>query len=433
MNTSATNAASVTLASRPGSRRAAGRRLLSINNYFYRRGGAEIIFLEQNRLFDEIGWEVIPFCMHHRENLPTPWDRFFAEEIEFGRTYNPLEKIVRAAKVTYSLEARRKLRKLVLEARPQLAHAHNVYHHLSPAILSTLKHAEIPTVLSLHDLKIACPAYNMLRDGRPCESCRGGHVYNVLRYRCIKDSSVLSAVVLTEAVLHRLLRTYERNVDRFVVPSRFYIEKLVDWGWSRDRFVHIPNFVDVERLRPQGNVGHGFLYMGRLSAEKGLRTLLRAAAACRQPITLAGAGPQEHSLRQLAATLGADVRFLGHQTGPALHAAVAAARAVVLPSEWYENAPVSVLEAYALGRPVIGAAIGGIPELVREGETGATFPAGDAEALCETLVRFAAMPPNAVAAMSRAGRQWVERDFSAAMYRERLLALYENLLAELTQ
>lgn len=427
MSVFTTRLAMATASSRLQGQRAAERRLLSINNYFYRRGGAEVIFLEQNRLFEEIGWEVIPFCMHHRDNLPTPWDRFFVDEIEFGRPYNPLEKVVRAAKVTYSLEARRKLRSLLRAARPQLAHAHNVYHHLSPSILSILKQAEIPTVLSLHDLKIACPAYKMTRDGKPCESCRGGRIHNVLRYSCIKESAVLSAVVLLETVLHRLLRTYESNVDRFVVPSRFYIEKLVEWGWPRDRFVHIPNFVDVERLRLQDDIGEGFLYMGRLSSEKGLHTLLRAAAACRQPVTFVGSGPEEQALKHSAATLGADARFLGHQTGAPLHAAVAAARAVVLPSEWYENAPVSVLEAYALGRPVIGAAIGGIPELIREGETGATFPPGDADALRDTLSRFAAMPRSAVAAMGQAGRQWVERDFSAAMYRQRLLALYGQL------
>jgi glycosyltransferase involved in cell wall biosynthesis len=414
---------------RPPARQRSAGRLLSINNYFYRRGGAEVVFLEQNRLFEEIGWEVIPFCMRHRDNLPTPWERFFVDEIEFGQAYGPLEKIVRAAKVTYSLEARRKLRDLLLASRPHIAHAHNVYHHLSPSILSILKQAGVPTVLSLHDLKIACPAYKMMRDGRPCESCKGGRVHNVLRYRCIKGSTALSAVVLMETLVHRALRTYAHNVDRFVVPSRFYIEKLAAWGWPRDRFVHIPNFVDVDRLQPQGHAGDGFLYMGRLSPEKGLRTLLRAATAAHQPVTFVGSGPEEQPLRHLADTLGADARFLGHRSGADLHAAVAAARAVVIPSEWYENAPISVLEAYALGRPVIGAAIGGIPELVREGETGATFPAGDVAALRQTLARFAAMPIQAVTAMGRAGRQWVEREFSAAMYRRRLLALYEELLA----
>lgn len=404
------------------------RTLLSINNYFYRRGGAEVVFLEQNRMFEEIGWDVVPFCMQHPENLAGPWNRYFVEEIEFGREYGPLEKLKRTAKVIYSLEARRKLRQLIETARPHIAHAHNVYHHLSPAIFSVLKEAGVPTILSLHDLKIACPAYKMLRDEKPCESCRGGRIHNVLRYRCVKDSAALSGVVFLEALLHRWLGTFEGNVDRFVVPSRFYLEKLVEWGWARDRFVHIPNFVDTDRLQPTYNTGDGFVYFGRLSPEKGLQTFLRAATVARQSVTFVGAGPQEESLRALAADLGSDARFLGHKAGPELQAAVTAARAVVIPSEWYENAPMSVLESYALGRPVIGAAIGGIPELVRDGETGLTFPSGDHEALADALARFAAMPPRSLAAMARAGRDWVEKDFSAAMYRQRLLALYEPLL-----
>src|SRR5262249_8776576 len=160
------------------------------------------------------------------------------------------------------------------------------------------------------------------------------------------------------------------NVERFVVPSRFVIDKLVEWGWDRDRFVHIPNFVETARFEPRGTPGRSFLYFGRVSPEKGLDTLIRAGALARVPVTIVGAGAEREALERLAADVGADATFLGHQTGEALHDAIRSARAVVLPSTWYENAPLSVLEAYALHRPVIGSDIGGIPELIRDGETG---------------------------------------------------------------
>jgi len=407
-----------------------GARLLSINNYHYRRGGAEFVFLEHNRVFGKHGWDVVPFCMQHPDNEPSPWDSYFVEEIEFGRDYGPLAKAKRAAKVIYSLEARRKLRGLIAQARPQVAHAHNVYHHISPAIFSVLKAENVPTVLTLHDLKLACPAYTMLRANQPCESCRGGKIHNVLRHRCLKGSAALSAVAWAEAMLHASLGTYRDNIDRFVVPSRFYIDKLVEWGWPRARFTHIPNFVDVERFSPQGQPGRGFLYFGRLSPEKGLPTLIRAAAKAGVPLTIVGTGAQEPELRGVAAAARADVTFLGYRSGDALHAAVTAARAVVLPSEWYENAPVSVLEAYALGRPVIGARIGGIPELVREGETGTTFPSRDVDALAGCLTRFAAMPDARVAEMGREGRFWVEHAFTVERYYARVGALYADLMEQ---
>jgi glycosyltransferase involved in cell wall biosynthesis len=267
----------------------------------------------------------------------------------------------------------------------------------------------------------------MMRDGQRCDSCRGGKLYNVALNRCIKGSLALSSLVMVEAYVHRALRLYEANVERFVVPSRFLLETLVAWGFARERFVHIPNFVDLEQFRPSKDVGRRFVYCGRLDRLKGVETLLRAAAAARQPLTIAGSGPDEARLRDIAQQSGSDVIFTGHLGKDALLALIREARAIVLPSEVPENAPLAVLEAYAAGRPVIGAANAGIPELIREGETGALFPTGDVAVLAETLKRFAALPDSRIAAMGAAGRAWVEQDFSPAVYRQRQLDLYDSL------
>lgn len=401
--------------------------LLSINNYYYRRGGAEVVFLEQNRLLAEHGWNVIPFAMQHQKNLDTPWSTHFADEIEYGQRYSFGQKLARVPKVIYSLEARRKLGRMVDKVRPDVAHAHNIYHHLSPSILGVLKQRGIPVVLTLHDLKLACPAYKMWRPGGVCERCKGGALYNVLRYRCIKNSSALSALVMLEATVHEVLGIYRHHTSRFVVPSQFYLQKFSEWGWDRKRLVHIPNFVDVKSLHPEFTAGKAFLYVGRLVPEKGIATLIRASVKADVPVWIAGAGPEEEALRQQTEKLGADVTFLGHRNGEALHDAVRSARAVVLPSEWYENAPMSVMEAYALGKPVVGAAIGGIPELIRERETGVTFESGNADALAATLRRLADTPDGQLADMARAGRAWMEADFTAERYRDRILGLYRQL------
>ncbi len=401
--------------------------LLSINNYFYPRGGAEVLFLEQNRLFEGIGWQVVPFAMRHASNLPTPWDAYFPDEIELGGNYGFAASVVRAQRVIFSLQARRRLRALLDRVRPRIAHAHNIYHHLSPSILPMLRKRGIPVVMTVHDLKLACPAYTMMADNQPCERCRGGRIHNVAVNRCIKGSLALSSLVMLETAVHRLLRLYEANVSRFVVPSRFVLEKLVQWGWARDRFAYIPNFVDVERFRPNQAIGDRFVYCGRLQQLKGVVTLVRAAALAGQPLTLVGSGPEESRLRKLSEELGADVRFLGHQTKDALAEVIQSARAIVVPSECNENAPLALLEGYAAGRPVIGARIAGIPELVREGETGTLFAAGEVEALAASLQRFAQLPDAGLAEMGAAGRRWVEQDFTAASYRDRLLALYGSL------
>jgi glycosyltransferase involved in cell wall biosynthesis len=402
--------------------------LLSINNYYYRRGGAEVVFLEQGRLFEQVGWQVVPFAMQHQKNLDSPWSAFFPEEIEFGNTYSGWEKIVRAGRVVYSRDAQQKLTRLLDRVRPSVAHAHNVYHHLSPAIFPVLKARRIPVVLTLHDLKLACPAYKMLTDeGKLCEQCKGGALINVVKNRCIKGSLALSSLIYLEAKVHRWLGLYEKYVDRFVVPSRFYIDKFVEWGWPRERFVHIPNFVDCDRISPNYTPGKRFVYVGRLSPEKGLPTLIAAAASAGVGVTLVGTGPQQQQLLAQAAATKADVTFAGHLSGAALDEAISSARAVILPSEWYENAPLSITEAYAYGKPVIGARIGGIPELIQEQRTGVTFQSGSVDDLAAKLRQFADCSDDVLSDMGRVGRAWVLSDFTATRYRERVAALYATL------
>jgi glycosyltransferase involved in cell wall biosynthesis len=378
------------------------------------------------RLFAGLGWDVVPFAMRHPDNFDTPWAEFFVSEIEFGHSYGPAAKLRHAASIVYSREAQRNIGRLIEVARPSVAHAHNVYHHLSPSIFPTLKAAGVPVVMTAHDLKLACPAYKMLRDGHVCELCKGGHVENVLRHRCIKGSAALSGLVLAETVVQRGLGLYRDHVDRIVVPSRFYRDKLIEWGIAAERLVYIPNSVALPADEPADEGGY-FLYAGRLAPEKGIATLVRAAARARQPLVVAGAGPEEAALRRLAAECGGEVDFAGYLSGEALARRIAGATALVLPSEWYENAPVSVLEAYGHGRPVIGTDIGGIPELIRPGETGLVARPGDPGDLAEKLAAMADLSAGERARMGRAGRAWVARDFSPEAHRNRLLELYLGL------
>src|SRR4029079_8989439 len=177
-------------------------KLLSINNYYYPRGGAEVLFLEQNRMLEDIGWQVIPFAMRHSRNLPTPWSDYFPDEIEFGESYGLASKLVRAPRVIYSLQARRKLGDLLRQVKPGIAHAHNVYHHLSPSIFGLLRAHGIPLVMTVHDLKLACTAYTMMRGDTACEQCRGGRFHHAARNRCIKGSLALSTLVMVESYVH---------------------------------------------------------------------------------------------------------------------------------------------------------------------------------------------------------------------------------------
>ena len=202
---------------------------------------------------------------------------------------------------------------------------------------------------------------------------------------------------------------------------------MVEWGWERSRFTYIPNFVDAGNFQANYQPGRAFVYFGRLGHEKGIATLIRAAALVDLPLHIIGVGPEEKALKELSSQLGATVRFFGYLQGEQLHDIIRSARAVVLPSEWYENAPLSVLEAYALGKPVIGASIGGIPELIREQETGFTFESGSEDKLAEILRLVAGLADAKLTKMGRAGREWVEEEFSVNNYINRLIELYRDL------
>jgi glycosyltransferase involved in cell wall biosynthesis len=400
--------------------------LLSINNYYYPRGGAEVVFFRHNGMLHDAGFRVVPFAMNHEMNVGGAHRPEFVAELEYGRESDGLAaKIRKGLKSVYSFEARSKLAQLIDRASPDVCHAHNVYHHLSPSILGLVRARGIPLVMTLHDLKIACPAYSMLSHDGVCERCRDGRLYQVVTHRCMKGSLALSALVMLESYLHLLLGSYLRNVDRFLVPSRFYLAKLVEWGFPAERFEYVPNFVAADSFEACYAPGARFVYFGRLSREKGIATLIRAAREARVGLDVIGTGPMERELRELAA--GEDVRFLGYLTGAKLNAAVSSARAVVVPSEWYENAPLSVLEGAALGKPLIVARIGGLPELVVDGESGFSFEAGSVAGLAACLRRVADLPDAAVAAAGTAARRRIEDEFSPQRYLERIRAVYGRL------
>lgn len=403
------------------------RRLLSLNNYHYRRGGADMVFLEHDAMFRNLGWETAVFAMHHPRNIPSPWERYFADELELGGNYGLLKKLSMASKVIYSREARKKLEGLLQKFRPDIAHAHNIYHHLSPSILSLLHERGIPTVMTAHDLKLACPAYKMLNREGICERCKRGNVLHLVKHRCIHDSLPISGLIAIESLTHRMLGLYRQNLDKIITPSQFFQNKLIEWGWAPEKLVYIPNYVNINEYTPQFQPGRHYLYFGRLAPEKGVDTLIRACGRIKARLRIVGSGPHEATLRELAEPFTDTIDFLGYRTGEELKSLLGEARAVILPSQWYENAPMSILEAYASGKIVIAANIGGIPEMVVDGDTGFLFESGNVEELTKCLTKVSSLPDETIAQMGAQARDYVSLTFPIERYVEEMLGLYHAL------
>ncbi|MEZ5659004.1 MAG: glycosyltransferase [Burkholderiaceae bacterium] len=402
-------------------------RLLSLNSYHYRRGGSDAVYFEHAQLFREHGWDTGFFSMHHPKNEPSPWSKYFIDELEFGNDYGVVNKLAMAGKVIYSFEAKRKINQLIDDWRPDVAHAHCIYHHLSPSALAALKDRGIPTVMTAHDLKIACPAYKMLNSTGICERCKGGNLLNVVRHRCLHDSLSVSALVMVESAIHKSFGLYRNNLDKIVVPSRFFQNKLMEWGWPDDKLVYIPNSIDVSHYQASDQVGDYLIYFGRLAPEKGVATLLKAVSRTGVRLHLVGTGPVEDELKQLARDLRCDAVFHGYRRKEEFLPILQGARAVVLPSEWYENAPMSILESYGLGKIVIGADIGGIPEMIRPGVSGYLFESGNAEKLAGVIEQVFARSDESLLEMGRMARDDVAERFTAQRYFESMSDLYADL------
>jgi glycosyltransferase involved in cell wall biosynthesis len=385
------------------------------------------MYFAHARLFEERGWQNAFFSMQHPSNVPCETSEYFAERIDYEIAGPIWQTLKNAGRVIYSQDARTRLSRLLDIRGVDIAHIHSVYHHLSPSVLMEMRARGIPTVLTAHELKLACPAYKMMNSGGVCERCKGGKIWHVALNRCIKDSLAASSLVMVESAVHKALNWYGKNVDRIVVPSRFYEQKLVEWGWDKHKLVYIPNFVrQIGHDEPESSQDY-ILYFGRLVPEKGLRTLIKAAQLSGVPIRIVGSGPEESSIKQLAREISAPVEFVEHLAGRELIDVVSSARATVLASEWYENAPMSVLESFQRGKPVIGSRIGGIPELISEGETGWIFTPGDAGDLASKLILARDLPTSRLKEMGASARESVAKEFTSARYYESMATLYDRL------
>ena len=387
-------------------------KILVVNKFYWGKGGSERVMFDLSRGYQARGHEVAPFAMASDRNDPTAWSRHFAPESDWDGV-GPLAKLGLAGRVIWSPAAARSLQGVLREFRPDVAHVHNFHHQLSPSILAELARAGVPVVHTLHDYKVVCPNYLLYTEGAVCERCGGGRFAAAVRHRCVRDSRAASFVAAVESAWHRARRTVESGVATFVSPSRFLAAKVTELGFRGGPVRVVPNGVEASRFEPATVPGERFLYAGRLSREKGIATLL--AAVARQPavrLDVAGDGPEAAAARASAeSTAPGRVRFLGHLEPRELGERMRAARAVVVPSEWYENAPMAVLEAAACGVPVVGARIGGIPELVRDADTGLLHRPGDADDLGEKLARLAREPETA-ARLGRSARRLVEDELS---------------------
>lgn len=397
-------------------------KILIANKFFYRNGGSEVVMFQERDFLVSSGNEVIDFSMQDERNVESRYSSYFVDRQDY-RSSGKLSKIKSAMALVHSPEAVRKIGVLIDETRPEVVHCHNIYHQLTPSIIGAAKSRGVPVVLTLHDSKPVCPAYTRLSHGRACSDCLDGSFAPVLKNRCADGSLGKSALLYAESIVQRAMGSYEK-VDRFLAPSRFMRDSVLH-RFQPEQVALLYNGVDVGSIPARGSDDGYVLYLGRLSEEKGVETLLRAHTAAKGawPLVVAGTGPLADVFRLKYGS----ATFAGHLSGDTLKQTISNAAVIVLPSECFDNCPMSVLEAMAYGKPVVGSRMGGIPELVAEGETGLLFEAGNVVQLREQLDTLMASPALRQS-MGQAARLRAEREFSLDKHNAELMAIYESLV-----
>ncbi len=404
-------------------------KVLFVNKYHYIKGGSETALFSQIDLLKGNGHKTISFSMKDENNLPSENSEFFVENINYS-DMSLSKKISNAAKIIYSLEAKKKIGKLVNCTKPDIAHLHIFQHQLSPSIIWELKKHNIPIVYTAHDLKVVCPNYIMLTEGKVCEKCVKGQFYHCVAHKCSKNSQMNSIILTVEAYLHKWINTYS-YVNAFVSPSKFYLKMLERKGIDKDKLFFIPNFLDVNAFSPQYGTDQDYIvYFGRLSKEKGILTLVDAVSKISNVnLIIVGTGPIKNLVEDKinSLSLNTRVKLAGYKSGEELYDIIRKSKFVVLPSEWYENAPYSVLEAMALGKPVVGSNIGGIPEMVTDGINGYVFSSGDSEELAKVIEQLY-FDDIKLSQMGKQSRKIVESKFNSEVYYSEIMKIYERLL-----
>jgi len=401
-------------------------RILLANKFFYLKGGAENSFFQTAQLLESKGHEIAFFSMQDKRNFSSKYGKYFIEPVDYDSTKGLMNTAKECFNILYSMESRNKMNPLLEEFKPEVAHLNNIYHQISPSILHSLKKSNIPVIMTLRDYKLVCASYSMLFNGHICEDCKNGRFISIINKKCVKGSKAMSFINAIEMYLHHKIMHIYDIVDVFISPSRFLIDKVHEMGFKRN-IQYLPNFVKAEDYKPHFDWQEkSIVYFGRLSKEKGLYTLLEAVKGVDVTQKIVGEGPMKKSLKSIAQKHELrNVKFLEYKNGIDLKNELTSSMFVVLPSECYENNPRSIIEAFALGKPVIGSKIGGIPELVKNGITGLTFTPGDAEDL-RSKIEFMIKNPSKIIEMGANAREFVEKELNAEKHYKGLMRIYKE-------
>ena len=352
-------------------------KILLANKFYYYRGGAEVYVINLEKLLQEKGHEVAVFSMQHSQNIHSSYSKYFPKEVDFAQI-KIRDFFTYITRPLGSKEVKDKFYRLINEFNPDVVHFNNIHSQLSPAIAKIAYKKGIKIVWTLHDYKMLCPRYDCMRNGKTCDLCYFNKL-QVIRHNCMKNNFLASILAYLEAVKWTRGKM-EKYTDTFICPSEFIKSKMLAGGFNEEKLRVLHNFVSsMENNFADNKREDYYCYIGRISEEKGVETLLQTAQQLPYTLKIAGKGPLFDDLESRYAS--DKIKFLGHVNKEELKPLIEKARFSVIPSECNENNPLSGIESLFLGTPILGANIGGIPELIEENINGLLFESGNKENL----------------------------------------------------
>ncbi|MCP4748553.1 MAG: glycosyltransferase family 4 protein [Desulfobacteraceae bacterium] len=403
-------------------------KILLANKYFYIKGGAETYLFSIADMLKRKGHKINYFSMHHKNNFDSPDNKYFVRQWN-NHDLSFSNILAASSQLLYSFEAKNKIRRLLADYQPDIVHLNNIYHQLSPSIIHAVKNYGVPMVMTIHDLKLVCAVYALYTRGRICEACKNGRYFNCAINTCVKGSILKSCLGTLEMYLHHSFLKIYNHIDIFIAPSLFIKNKILELGFKGE-IVYLPNFVNLEQFIPDYQwKQRSVIYFGRLVGNKGVLSLINAVKTIDGiELKIIGQGPLKKYIQEKIRTENiSNVRLLGFKTGQDLHTEIKNSMFVIVPSQLYENNPLSVIEAFSLGKPVIGSDIGGIPELVQNNRTGFTFNPESEEDLRDKIITLS-KDPEMIVKMGTNARKLIEKKLNAGTYYKSLKKIYQRVL-----
>jgi len=405
-------------------------KILQINSCHYRRGGADVVYLNTGKLLEDHGHIVSYFSQNSSENLETTTSKYFIKETDyFDKSF--LSKIYSVPRFFYSNEAKIQISKLLTELKPDVAHIHLYKGVLTPSILKELKKNKIPVVITLHDYGFLCP-HNSMLEGQMniCFKCIHGTALHCIINKCNRNNLILSTVSSLEFIFHKTFFPFEKYFNRIIAVSKFAQKIHQESGQFKRKIDHLYNFYpNLETKERNIKKGTYFLYFGRLSPEKGLKTLFSAwqTKERKSKLIVVGNGELFDELNQLA-SVTKSIEMPGYKTGLELNEIIREASFIIVSSECNENNPLTIIEAYSNGKPVIGSDTGGIPEIIDVGNTGYVFEMKSVEDLSEKIEMAESIDEKEYARLSENSRSFAELHFSEEAHYRALMDIYKELI-----